>query len=190
MRDRAAGGTEGDGSGGRKCPPRGISRQPERLHVTLGRFRGTLRAGVPWEGARVTFFAAYGGKGDGFGAESVSLAGPRGSGRLGMPRSASREKLHATEGAEGEAACYGMQQGRSCTPRETAREKVPSPLPLRPLLPRAVPRHFARRQTVESTKGDGFRHRRGRGRRIRGRRRRPCGVPRQRRAGRARRARD
>ena len=115
--------------GGRKCPPRGVLRQRARPHVALGRFRGTLRAGVPWEGPRETDFAAYGGKGDGFGAESVSLAGPRGSGRLGMPRSASREKLHATGGAEGEATCYGMQQGGSCTPRETARGKVPPPLP-------------------------------------------------------------
>ena len=85
MRDRAAGGAEGDGSEGRKRPPRGISRQRARLHVSLGRFRGTLRAGVPWEVPRVTFFATYGGKGDGFGAESVSLAGPRGSGGRDMP---------------------------------------------------------------------------------------------------------
>ena len=88
----------------------------------------------------MTFFAAGGGKGDGFRPESVPLAGSRGSGRLGMSRSASREKLHATGGAEGEAACYGMQQGGSCTPRETAREKVSSPLPLRPLLPRGISR--------------------------------------------------
>lgn len=175
--------------GSRKCPPRGISRQRARLHVSLGRFRGTLRAGVPWEGPRETDFATEGGKGDGFRPESVPLAGSRGSGHQGMPRSASRETLHATRGGKGEGACHGMQQGGSCTPRETAREKVPSPLPLRPLRPRAVPRHFARRQAVESTKGDVFRRGRGRGRRIRGRKRRPCGVPRQRRAGRARRAR-
>lgn len=85
-----------------------------------------------------------GGKGDGFGAESVPLARSRGSRRLGMPRSASREKLHATGGGEGEAACYGMQQGGSCTPRETAREKVPFPLPPRPLLPRGISRQRAR----------------------------------------------
>ena len=156
--------------GGRGAPfprrhllPRKVLRQPERLHVALGRFHGTLRAGVSGEGPRVTCFATDGAEGDGFGAESVSLAGSRGSRRRGMPRSDSRETLHATIGTEGEAACYGMQQGGSCTPRETAREKVSSPLPLRPLPPRAVPRHFARRQTVESTKGDGFRHGRGRG---------------------------
>ena len=71
--------------GSRKCPPRRISRQRARLHVSLGRFRGTLRAGVPWEEPRETDFAADGGKGDGFGAESVSLAGSRGSGGRDMP---------------------------------------------------------------------------------------------------------
>ena len=78
--------------GGRDAPfprrhllPRKVLRQPERLHVSLGRFRGTLRAGVPWEGPRETDLAAYGGKGDGFGAESVPLAGPRGSGGRGVP---------------------------------------------------------------------------------------------------------
>lgn len=129
---------------GPKCPPRGISRQRARLHVALGRFRGTLRAGVSRDGPRETFFAAYGGKDDGFGAESVALARPRGSRRLGMSWSASREKLHATGGTEGEAACYGMQQGGSYTPRETAREKVPFPLPLRPLPPRGISRQRAR----------------------------------------------
>lgn len=99
-------------------------------------------------------------------------------------------------------ACRGAPRGRNRTPREAARgtRRPVSPTASSPpqgpaavgapaRLPRAVPRHFARRQTVESTKGDGFRHGRGRGRRIRGRKRRPCGVPRQRRAGHARRAR-
>ncbi len=130
--------------GSRKCPPRGISRQRARLHVSLGRFRGTLRAGVPRKGPRVTLFAAEGGEGDEFWPESFPLAGFCDSRRLGMPRSASREKLHATGGTEGEAACYGMQQGGSCTPRETAREKVPFPLPPRPLLPRGISRQRAR----------------------------------------------
>ena len=53
--------------------------------VPLGRFRGTLRAGAPREAPRVTDFAAYGAEGDGFGAESVALAGFRGSGGRGMP---------------------------------------------------------------------------------------------------------
>ena len=80
------------GEGGRDAPfprrhllPRKVLRQPERLHVSLGRFRGTLRAGVPWEGPRVTFFATDGAEGDGFGAEGVALAGFRGSGGRGVP---------------------------------------------------------------------------------------------------------
>ena len=78
--------------GGRGAPfprrhllPRKVLRQPERLHVSLGRFRGTLRAGRPWKAPKVTFFATEGGKGDGFRPESVSLAGPRGSGGRGVP---------------------------------------------------------------------------------------------------------
>lgn len=66
-------------------PPRKVLRQPERLHVSLGRFRGTLRGGRPWKAPKATFFAAEEGEGDGFGAESVSLAGPRGSGGRGVP---------------------------------------------------------------------------------------------------------
>lgn len=83
--------TRGSG-GGRGAPfprrhllPRKVLRQPERLHVSLERFRGTLRAGVSREGARVTFFATDEAEGDGFGAESVALAGFRGSGGRGVP---------------------------------------------------------------------------------------------------------
>lgn len=53
--------------------------------VPLGRFRGTLRAGRPREGPRVTFFAADEAEGDGFGLESVALAGFCGSGGRGVP---------------------------------------------------------------------------------------------------------
>ena len=81
-----------DGKGGRGAPfprrhllPRKVLRQPERLHVSLARSRGTLRAGVSRTGPRVTFFATDGAKGDGFGAESVALAGFRGSGGRGVP---------------------------------------------------------------------------------------------------------
>lgn len=66
-------------------PPRKVLRQPERLHVSLGRFRGTLRGGRPWKAPKATFFAADGAEGDGFGAESVALAGFRGSGGRGVP---------------------------------------------------------------------------------------------------------
>ena len=66
-------------------PPRKVLRQPERLHVSLGRFRGTLRGGRPWKAPKAAEFAAGGGKGDGFGAESVALAGFRGSGGRGVP---------------------------------------------------------------------------------------------------------
>ena len=65
---------------GRRCRPR-CPCGP----FSLGRFRGTLRAGVPWEGPRVTFFATDGAEGDGFGAEGVALAGFRGSGGRGVP---------------------------------------------------------------------------------------------------------
>ena len=78
--------------GGRGAPfprrhllPRKVLRQPERLHVSLGRFRGTLRGGRPWKAPKATFFAADGAEGDGFGAESVALAGFRGSGGRGVP---------------------------------------------------------------------------------------------------------
>ena len=60
-------------------------RQPERLHVSLARSRGTLRAGVSREGARATDFVTDGAEGDGFGPESVALAGFRGSGGRGVP---------------------------------------------------------------------------------------------------------
>lgn len=80
------------GEGGRGAPfprrhllPRKVLRQRARLHVALGRFHGTLRAGVSREGPRVTCFATDGAEGDGFGAESVSLAGSRGSRRRGVP---------------------------------------------------------------------------------------------------------
>lgn len=53
--------------------------------VPLGRFRGTLRGGRPWKAPKATFFAADGAEGDGFGAESVALAGFRGSGGRGVP---------------------------------------------------------------------------------------------------------
>lgn len=65
---------------GRRCRPR-CPCGP----FSLGRFRGTLRGGRPWEGPRETFFAADGAEGDGFGAESVALAGFRGSGGRGVP---------------------------------------------------------------------------------------------------------
>ena len=65
--------------------PRKVLRQRARLHVALGQLRGTLRAGVSREGPRETLFAAGEGKGDGFGAESVALAGFRGSGGRGVP---------------------------------------------------------------------------------------------------------
>lgn len=65
--------------------PRKVLRQPERLRVSLARFRGTLRAGVPWEGPRETDFATDEAEGDGFGPGSVALARPRGSGGRGVP---------------------------------------------------------------------------------------------------------
>ena len=84
--------TRGGEGGGRGAPfprrhllPRKVLRQPERLHVSLGRFRGTLRGGRPWKAPKATFFAADGAEGDGFGAESVALAGFRGSGGRGVP---------------------------------------------------------------------------------------------------------
>lgn len=141
--------------------------------------------------------------------------GRRISARKRPPRGVPRQRKtgHVAECLEGEAARHGRRRRGSCVLRNAARGKLHATrdgkgegvVPVAPAppstswdltaagaparLPRAVPRHFARRQAVESTKGDGFRHRRGRGRRIRGRKRRPCGVPRQRRAGRARRAR-
>lgn len=78
--------------GGRGAPfprrhllPRKVLQQPERLHVSLGRFRGTLRGGRPWKAPKATDFATDGAEGDGFGAESVALAGFRGSGGRGVP---------------------------------------------------------------------------------------------------------
>lgn len=129
----------------------------------------------------------------------VTDSGPKASPLQG-PAAAEGGICH--ERGRGRRSCHRTHRGRNRTPREAARgsRRPVSPTASSPpqgpaaagapaRLPRAVPRHFARRQAVESTKGDGFRHRRGRGRRIRGRKRRPCGVPRQRRAGRARRAR-
>lgn len=52
---------------------------------SLGRFRGTLRGGRPWKAPKATDFATDGAEGDGFGAESVALAGFRGSGGRGVP---------------------------------------------------------------------------------------------------------
>ena len=130
----------------------------------------------------------------------VTDSGPKASPLQG-PAAAEGGICH--ERGRGRRSCHRTHRGRNRTPRETARgDAAPrfpdgifslagfqgSGTPAR--RPRAVPRHFARRQTVESTKGDGFRRGKGQGRRIRGRKRRPCGVPRQRRAGRARRARD
>ena len=126
-------------------------------------------------------------------------SGPKASPLRG---SAAAEGGICHERGRGRRSCHRTHRGRNRTPREAARGDaaprfpggIPPPqgpasagAPAR--LPRAVPRHFARRQAVESTKGDVFRRGRSRGRRIRDRKRRPCGVPRQRRAGRARRAR-
>ena len=83
--ERRRGGTRRPVSPAASSPPRKVLRQPERLHVSLGRFRGTLRGGRPWKAPKATFFAADGAEGDGFGAESVALAGFRGSGGRGVP---------------------------------------------------------------------------------------------------------
>ena len=142
-------------------------------------------------------------KGDGFRrvwGVRVTDSGPKASPSQG-PAAAEGGICH--ERGRGRRSCHRTHRGRNRTPREAARGGTWRPVspaasspPQGPAaagaparLPRAVPRHFARRQAVESTKGDVFRRGRGRGRRIRGRKRRPCGVPRQRRAGRARRAR-
>lgn len=116
----------------------------------------------------------------------VTDSGPKASPLQG-PAAAEGGICH--EHGRGRRSCHRTHRGRNRTPRETAREKVPSPLPLRPLPPREVSWHFARRRVMGGAEGDVFRRGRSRGRRIRGRKRRPCGVPWQRRAGRARRAR-
>ena len=127
--------------------------------------------------------------------------GRRISARERPPRGVLRQPKtgHAAECLEGEAARHGRRRRGSYVLRNAARGKLhatrdgegegAAPVARQHRPPRAVPRHFARRQAVESTKGDGFRRVWGQRRRIRGRKRRPCGVPRQRRAGRARRAR-
>lgn len=78
----------GGGKGERGAPVsrqrpllRKVSRQPARLHVALGRFRGALRAGMPPQASRETDFAAGGAEGDGFGPESVALGRSRGTRR-------------------------------------------------------------------------------------------------------------
>ena len=156
--ERRRGGTRRPVSPAASSPPRKVLRQPERLHVSLGRFRGTLRAGVSREGPRVTD------------------SGPKASPSQG-PAAAEGGICH--ERGRGRRSCHRTHRGRNRTPREAAREKVSSPLPLRPLLPRAVPRHFARRRAMGGAEGDVFRHGRGRGRRISARERPPCGVLRQ-----------
>lgn len=123
MRDRAAGGAEGDGSEGRKRPPRGISRQRARLHVSLGRFRGTLRAGVPREGPRVTDS----------GPKASPLQGP-----------AAAEGGICHERGRGRRSCHRTHRGRNRTPREAARGERSAPFPRRHLLPRKVLRQRAR----------------------------------------------
>ena len=73
------------GEGGTQRPVSPTASSPPQGHAAAGTFRGTLRAGVSREGPRETLFAAGEGKGDGFGAESVALAGFRGSGGRGVP---------------------------------------------------------------------------------------------------------
>jgi hypothetical protein len=73
-------------------------------------------------------------------------------GRSCTPREAPKGKLRATECSKGEVARHERRRGEGAAP--VARQHRP---------PREVPRHFARRQAVESTKGDVFRHGRGRG---------------------------
>ena len=108
------------------------------------------------------------------------------------------------ERGRGRRSCHRTHRGRNRTPREAARGGTQRPVsptasspPQGPAAagtparrPRAVTRHFARRRVTGGAEGDAFRRGRGQGRRIRARKCRPCGAPRQRRAGRARRARD
>ena len=82
--ERRRGGTRRPVSPTVSSPSRAF-KAAARLHVALGRFRGTLRGGRPWKAPKATDFAAGRGKGDGFGAESVALAGFRGSGGRGVP---------------------------------------------------------------------------------------------------------
>ena len=110
-------------------------------------------------------------------------------GRSCTPREAPKGKLRATECSKGEVARHERRQGRRCRPRCPC-----GPFSLgrfRGTLCAGVSREGPRVTffATGGAEGDAFRRGRGQGRRIRGRKRRPCGVPRQRRAGRARRAR-
>lgn len=113
-------------------------------------------------------------------------------GRSCTPREAPREKLRATECSKGETARHERRRGgtrRPVSPTASSPPQGPAAAGAPARLPRAVPRHFVRRRVTGGAEGDGFRRGRGRGRRISARKRLPCRAPRQRRAGRARRAR-